>query len=248
MAETDPAVAIVTGGDIDNPKDSAKDNQSGSSDWAKDFDEGLKKKVEKFKSPADLAKGYAELEVYSSKTLQDMTDSEKDRFFKRLALPEKPEDYELSTVKLPDGIPSSEEGDKAFKELAKTLRLTKEQAKAGHEWLMTRASTSITAQRSASKKLAEERESALRTAWGTSHDANQAAVEKVLALGGEEFVKFMNSGPGKDPAVRQGLYQISKQFADETLVSGKVKTGTQPVQRPGMVVDFSKSPELATTS
>ena len=114
---------------------------------------------------------------------------------------------------------------------------------------MKRAANGISAQRAAMKRQTEEREAALRAAWGTSHDANQAAVDKVLALGGEEFVKYMNSGPGKEAVVRQGLYAISKQFADETLVSGRVKVGAAKTEnRPGFVFDTSKSPELAQTS
>jgi hypothetical protein len=245
MAETDPAVAAVTG-DADNHKGEAKDNQQGASDWAKDFDEGIRKRIEKFKTPADLAKGYVELETYSSKGLQDMTDSEKEKFFKRLGLPESPEGYELSGVTLPEGIPQNPDADKAFKELAKSLRLTKDQAKGGHEWLMKRAATAIIAQRAASKKQAEDAENSLRTSWATAYDANQAAVEKVIRLGGDKFVQFMNNGPGKDPTVREGLLAISKMFADETLVSGKPpgKQKTEGTVPQGFVFDPSKSPEL----
>jgi hypothetical protein len=247
MAETDPAAVVVTDTKVDNPKDTAKDNQQGASDWTKDFDEGLRKRLEKFKTPSDLAKSYVELETMQSKAFQDMTPEEKEKYLKRLGLPESAEGYELSDVALPEGVPKNVEADKAFKELAKNLKLTKDQAKGGHEWLMKRAAATISAQREAMKRQTEERESALRTTWGSAYDANQAAVEKLLKLGGDEFTQFMNSGPGKEAAVRKGLYAISKLLADETLVSGVVTQRKQEIPK-GFVFDPSLSPELAETS
>jgi len=247
MAETDLIAAAVTGA-ADNHEGDTKDNQQGASDWTKDFDEGLRKRVEKFKTPADIAKGYVELETYSSKSLQDMTDSEKEKFFKRLGLPESPEGYELSGVVLPEGIPQNPDADKAFKDLAKSLRLTKDQAKGGHEWLMKRASDAIIAQRQAVRKQGDDAESTLRTSWGVSFDANSQAVEKVIRLGGDKFVQSMNNGPGKDPVIREGLYAISKLMADETLVSGRVpeRKKEEKAIPDGFVFDPSLSPELAT--
>jgi hypothetical protein len=244
MAEVDVVAAAVTGA-ADNHDTTADDNHNGSSDWAKGLDDGLKKKVEKFKTPSDLAKGYVELEAYSSKAFQDMTDSEKEKYFKRLGLPESPEAYELSGVVLPEGINQDPKADAEFKTVAHALKFTKEQTKSAHEWLMKRAANSIIAQRAAAKKQAEDRESALRTSWGVSFDANDAAAKKAIALGGDAFVQFFNSGPGKDPVIREGFLAISKLMADETLVSGKPPRRETATVRPGMVADFSKSPELA---
>ena len=245
MAEVDPAAAIVTEGKTDdNHGAKAEGNQQGASDWAKDFDEGLRKRVEKFKTPADLAKSYVELETYSSKSFQDMTPEQKEKYIKRLGLPESPDGYELSTVSLPQGIERSPRADAEFKKLVHDMKLTKEQAKGIHEYSMRKFSESVIAAREAEKRQSEEKENALRTAWGAALEANNQSVEKLIRLGGDEFVQAMNSGPGKEPSIRKGLFEISKLLANETLVSGRVEQPKSQA-RPGFVVDFSKSPELA---
>ena len=71
-------------------------------------------------------------------------------------------------------------------------------------------------------------------------------MERLIKLGGDAFVAKFNSGPGKDPEIRAGLYEISKLFSEETLVAGRVAERQKTTARPGMVVDFGKSPELAT--
>lgn len=243
MAEQDVVADIVTGS-ADNHKEPTDDNPQGASDWAKGFDEGLQKKVEKFKSPKDLATGYAELEAYSSKSFQDMTPDQQEKYLKRLGLPEKPEEYELSAIVLPEGRTRPDTAKAEFRNIMKTLKLTKDQGKGLDEWMMKRAADTIVAQRAAFKKQAEEQESALRTSWAAAFDSNTANVEKLISFGGDEFVKRMNEGPGKDPTIRKGLYAISKLIADETFVAGRVeraKTG----QTDGLVFDASKSPELS---
>lgn len=231
--ETDIAAGIVAGND--NGKEGELYNQEGP--WFKDLDEGLRKRVEKFKTPADLAKGYVEVETDRSRIIESQ----------RVALPDSPEGYELSTATLPDGIPHSKEGDAEFKATVHSLKLTKDQAKGLHEWATKRAATSIIAQREAARKRTEDDESSLRSVWGTSFDGNQTAVEKVIQLGGDKFVERMNNGPGKDPIIRAGLYAISKLFADETMVSGRVEQRKDQAEpRPGFVFDTSKSPELSS--
>ena len=249
MAEVDPAAAIVTGGDADNHEDANKDNQQGSSDWTKGFDEGLKKRLEKFKTPSDLAKSYVELETLQSKAFQDITDSEKEKYIKRLGLPESPEGYELSKVTLPDGLQQPKEADAEFKAFVHSLKLTKDQAKGLHEWAMTRATKGYSQAKATQEQSLKAAEESLKTAWGAAFDANMAATNRVIQLGGDEFVAEMNSGPGKSAKIRLGLLAISKQFADETLVSGRADRKTaQGQDRPGMVFPTSKSPELAVST
>jgi len=243
MAETDVVTSAVVAGLPENRAAVTDDNQPGASDWAKDFDEGLRKKVDKFKSPKDLATGYVELETYSSKTLQDMTPDQKEKFLKRLGLPEKPEEYELSNVTLPEGNTRPASAAAEFKAMMKTLNLTKDQGKGLDEWLMKRASDSIIAGRAAAKKQGEDNESALRASWGASFDANNTAVDRVIRLGGDKFVQRMNDGLGKDPVLREGFYAISKLMADETFVAGRADR-TKAGSPPGFVFDVEKSPEL----
>jgi len=234
MAETDVATGLVAG-KTDNDKKDDQHNQDGS--WVDGFDDGLRKRVEKFKTPADLAKAYVEIETDRSRIIETQ----------RVGLPDSPEGYELSTMALPEGLDRSKEADAEFKAFVHSLKLTKDQAKGLHEWAMKRAAGGVIAQREAMHKQAEQDESSLRTVWGQSFDGNQAAVEKVIKFGGDKFVERMNAGPSKDPIIRAGLYAISKLFADETLVSGRVEPREKkPEDRPGFVFPTSKSPELSS--
>ena len=234
MAETDVAAGFVAG-KTDNDKNDGQHNQDGS--WVDGFDDGLRKRVEKFKTPADLAKAYVEVETDRSRIIEAQ----------RVDLPDSPEGYELSTVAFPEGLDRSKEADAEFKAFVHSVKLTKDQAKGLHEWAMKRATGGIIAAREATRKQTEQDESFLRTAWGQSFDGNQAAVEKVIQYGGDKFVERMNSGPGKDPIIRAGLYAISKLFADETLVSGRVEPRKEKAEsREGFVFDTSKSPELSS--
>jgi hypothetical protein len=164
---------------------------------------------------------------------------------KRLGRPESPDGLELGKVTLPEGLPRAPEADKELQQVVWEMQALplKQQAKKLHEWAAAKATAGFLASKQAQERQASEAESALRQAWGVTYDANTANVEKLLKLGGEEFVQFMNAGPGKNPVVRKGLYAISKLMTDETLVQGKAPSAT-PKPTPGMVVDFSKSPEL----
>jgi hypothetical protein len=144
---------------------------------------------------------------------------------------------------LPEGLKQPQEADAEFKAFVHSLRLTKDQARGLHEWAMSRATKGYVAAKTAQERQIKESEDSLKTAWGALFDANMAAVNRVIQLGGDQFVQAMNSGPGKDAVIRAGLLAISKMFADDTLVSGRVEK-KQPL-RPGFVVDFSKSPELS---
>ena len=241
MAEKD-VVAEGIVADKGNDKAATDGNPQGNADWAKGLDEGIQKKLERFKGdPQALAKSYVELETYASKSFQDMSEPEKEKYLKRLGLPEKPEEYELSAVEMPKELARSATADADFKAFVHSARLTKGQAKQLHEWASKRALDTYNTHMSGVKKQTEEREGALRTEWGTAYQANLDTTDKLLELGGKEFAQRMKNG---DAVVRKGFYELSKHFNDETLVSGRVDR-PQPSGPPsGFVFDPGKSPEL----
>jgi hypothetical protein len=249
MAEADAvATALATGGNPDNPSQATQHNPpAAAQDWGTAIPDEFKEvvKAKGWKGPADAIKSYVELEKYSSKAVQDMSAEEKDKLLKRLGRPESPDGLELANVQLPEGLPRSPNADKELQQVVWEMQALplKQQAKKLHEWAAQKAAASFLSAKQAQEKQLADAEAALRQAWGASYDANMANVEKLLKLGGDEFAQFMNAGAGRNPAVRKGLYAISKLMTDETLVQGKPPAaGVKPT--PGMVVDFSKSPEL----
>lgn len=255
MADSDALAAAVsagtagTGDGAAHTQGGATGGAAGEVDWRQEVPEDIRPTIAKYAKPSDLAKGYSELVKKLGSTVQipgsSSTEEERAAFYKRLGLPESPEGYELSDIVLPDGLQRTQEGDAEFKKFVHSLKLTKEQTKGLHEWWMKRASEAVVAQRDAAKRRADEQDAAIKSAWGSGYEANRAAVSKVIQLGGDKFVEKMNSGPGKDPDILLGLLAISKQFADETLVAGRVERpkgkGTVPA---GFVFDPTLSPEL----
>lgn len=251
MAVGDAVVNVLaTGGNPENPSAPAQQNPpaaAGSDAWKNDFPAELKPRLEKFKTAQELAKGYVELENFSSKAVQDMDQSERERFMKRLGRPESPDGLELGKVTLPEGLPRAPEADKELQQVVWEMQALplKQQAKKLHEWAAAKATAGFLASKQAQERQASEAETALRQAWGLGYEANNVSVDRLLKLGGEEFAQFMSAGPGKNPVIRKGLYAISKFFADDTLITGKAPPPkAESTGSPGMVVDFSKSPEL----
>jgi len=245
MAENDQSASLAAGDG--NGQGAQSDNHGGSSDWisglAEEFRDIVKSKG--WKKPDDVVKSYRELEKFSSKAVQDMTPGEKDKFFKRLGLPESQEEYELSSVVMPEGITRDADADKAFKDLAYKLKLTKAQAKELHEYASKTGAGAVISARQAMAKKREEAESKLRGEWGSDFDANiRGAQDVIRKFGEDETIQYMNEGPGNEPRMLRFLLRIKKAISDDTLESGRVPSDFDRSGGAGMVVDFSKSPEL----
>lgn len=249
------AKAVVTGvTPPDNPAPATQHNQTdGKAAAATDawgtVDEPLRKVIEAkgWKAPVDALKSYIALEQYASKPVQDMNPEEREKFHKRLGRPESPDGYELTTSVIPpEGFPQRpKEADKEFRELmhkVHTLPL-KDQPKALLEWSMTKAVQGFAAQKQAEAKALEQNESDLRKAWGLEYEANRAISDRAAKLGDDDFVQWLNKGPGKLAVVRKYLLAVGKSISDEGFVGGD-RVAREANARPGMVVDFSKTPEL----
>jgi hypothetical protein len=254
MPETDAvASALVTGGDSDNPSAATQHNQANgkatdaNGAWGTD-DDGLLKviKAKGWKAPADAVKSYADLEKYASKPVQDMTPEERDKFAKRLGRPETPDALELSGYVLPDGLQRSKDADGELRKVIWEMQALppKEQAKHIHEWAMKKAGDGYRAMKQSETKALEEAENTLRKDWGTDYDANKGTIERVARLGGDEFIQWLNSTPGKNPVVRKALLAFGKLTRDDVLVDGRPVPRENPNLRKGMVVDFTKVPDL----
>lgn len=250
MAEADATATGMVTGAADNPKPDGQHNQaqaSGSAaagDWGTgEFAEVIKQKG--WKSPGDAVKSYVALEKFASKSVQDMDQEEREKFYKRLGRPEKPDELVLSTLTLPEGFEVPKEFDGELRKVihqSQSLPM-KEQAKLLHEWLLKRAVDAWSAARSGVAKKREADESALRNSWLSDYDGNNAKVDQLIRLGGDDVVQYMNNGPGKEPVMRQWLLKVASMFAQETLVTGKPPA--EKAAPSGFVVDFAeKSPEL----
>ena len=247
------AKAVVTGvTPPDNPAPATQHNQTdGKAAAATDawgtVDEPLRKVIEAkgWKAPVDALKSYIALEQYASKPVQDMNPEEREKFHKRLGRPESPDGIELSNVILPTGMQQNLEFNRNFRDLvwkSQALPL-KEQAKHIHEFVVKDTVEKHEAVQKQITKIYEDSESELRKDWGLEYDANMAIANKAAKLGGDEFVQWLNIGPGKLAKVRKGLLAIGRLVSDEAFVNGRPVPLVQGTEA-GMLFDPKKSPEL----
>lgn len=249
MADVDAVAAVaVTGVKPDNPAPAtpaqstdAKATAATDSWGTVDDETGKVVKAKGWKAPADAVKSYVDLEKYASKSVQDMSPEEREKFTKRLGRPESPDGYELSNVTMPEGMTRDPEFDKGFKELVFKVQAMplKEQAKYYHEYFLQDSAKKYSAMRANIAKVFDTSETELRKSWGLDFDANMALSQKVAKLGGDETVQWLNSGPGKLAVLRKWMYAIGKLMSDDTLEHGSpVPRDTNGKQ--GLVFDAAK--------
>ena len=213
-------------------------------DWKTELPDDLKKPMERFKTPSDVAKSYRELERLLGKSVQDMTPEEREKFYKRLGRPESPGGYELDAVILPKGIERNPEADETFKRVAYELNLSKEQAKKLHKWAAESANDMLGEAIRVQAKKKEEAVSALRKEWGADYDANLAGVHTLMRnFADTDVIQYLNSGPGNEPAMLKFLQRIRETMSEDTLEAGRL-VPKQEEREPGMF-DFSKVPEVS---
>jgi len=248
MADVDaPEASLATG--TENSEKPQEQNQTeakaapAAGDWKTELPEELKKSMERFKTPVDVAKSYRELEKLLGKSVQDMTPEERERFYKRVGRPDSPDGYELDAVILPKGIERSPEADTTFKKIAHELNLSKDQAKKLHKWASEQANDMIAEATRVSTKKKDEAVSTLRKEWGADYEANLAGVNTLMrTFGDADVVRYLNSGPGNEPAMLKFLQRIKETMSEDTLESGKLVPKT-PEREPGMF-DFSNVPQV----
>jgi hypothetical protein len=249
MADTDATEGTLAAPTKDNSEAAPKQNQSqpassaAAADWVTD-DVREVVKAKGWKSPSDAIKSYVELEKYSSKSVQDMTPEEREKFYKRIGRPDSSDAYELSGVLLPKGVEQTPDSDKAYREVCHLHGLTKEQAKGIHEWASKASVDAIIAMNQAFTKKKKEAEESLRKEWGTDYEGNLKSVQLLIKnFGDNDIVKFLNTGPGNEPAMLRFLHRLKGTMTEDTLVEGKLAP-REPTTEPGGF-DWSKVPSVS---
>lgn len=84
---------------------------AGGNGWGDGLDASMQQLVQTkgWKSPAEVLKGYAELEGFAGRAVaipgDDAKPEDVDKFYNKLGRPEAPEKYDFSNFKVPDGLP-----------------------------------------------------------------------------------------------------------------------------------------------
>jgi hypothetical protein len=143
--------------------------------------------LSKFKSPADLAKSYLEVQklVGSKVSLPgaDAKPEEWDAFYNKVGRPEKITDYKYDAPKLPEGMEMPKDMTDAFLGVAHKAGLSQQQVQALMGWYGNTAEGQV----AMSGKAVMEGQAALKTEWGADWDKNLKAAQTAFkGLFGED--------------------------------------------------------------
>ena len=239
MADNDATEALAAAGNSDTGTGVTKQNQvtpaspsTGSvADWVTGLPEPLQAVVKGkgWSQPADVLNSYVSLEKVLGKSVQDMTPEEKARYYKKLGdRPESADGYELSDVKLPDGLGDTPESQRGLKVWMLDQGFTKAQAKAMDERAKQGVLAAVDAAKRAQAALLQGYETAMRKPenWGADYDANIKGIEALVTQLGEADVQKFMKGPGRHPAMLRFLHKVRGTMLEDTLEGGGPVTGT----------------------
>lgn len=188
-------------------------------------DADLIKSLSKFeKGIPDIVGSYAELEKKQSQVVsipnETATEEDKARYRTAIGVPEKPEDYKLEKVELPEGLTTDEEMQKAFLQVVHVAGLNDGQVNAIHQWYMKTIGEQIVAAQKVVKTTAAEAQAALRKDLGADYDAAQTYMERGFAQFGSLPVKvlFDKTGISNDPEVIKMFVKIGKAMSEHGFV------------------------------
>jgi len=178
--------------------------------------------ISKFKSPVELGKSYLELESFRGKSVvlpgKDAKPEEITEFYKKLGVPEKPEDYKLTELQgLHESIKISDEGKKAFFDLAKKANLTPSQVDTINQWYLTSMNAATLAQVEANKVALDKAQNELRKEWGTEYEKHLSLASRyVTRFGGPEAVAALGD-LGSKPAVLKLFANAAKAMTEDSV-------------------------------
>lgn len=236
MSESNGAPAVADTAPANPGTPGADGGPPPAADWKAGLPEDLRTAVDKYATPADLAKGYREAEKLIGKKGvilpgENATPEEMQAFHAALGVPPAPEGYEL---KAPEGIPEGAWSDdlaKAFAAEAHKLGLTPAQARGLAEW-QTKLSADAMA-RQGMEPDGRTWEEALRADWGASYDANIATAVRAMKEFGDQEIQTRLGDRIGDAAMVRMFYNIGLKVAEDApagLGGGGTPSGAETIQ------------------
>lgn len=190
-------------------------------------DAGLIESMSKFeKGIPDLAKSYAELEKKQSQAIsvpnEKATEEEKALYRKTMGVPEKPEDYKLGDVELPDGITTDEAMQAEYLKIAHEANMSDAQANAVHQWYMKTFGEQVAAAQVVVKTTLKEAAAGVRERHGVDADAAKTYLERGYKHCATPSLKesLDASGFGNHPDMIDLFITVGKLVSEHPFVDG----------------------------
>jgi len=180
----------------------------------------------KFPNVWDMAKSYKELEGKLSEAVippgETATEEDRAKFYARIGRPEKPEDYKLEQVKLPEGLTIDEEMQKEVREVAHKAGITEAQLNTINQWYFGKVGPQFVAAQKLVKTTQEEADQQLRTDLGADYDVSQTYKDRAFREFGspDAAILFDKSGLGNAPSVIKMFIKIGKAISEHKFVEG----------------------------
>ena len=176
------------------------------------FEKGIPDLVE-FYAKAEAAKGKAIVVPSEGASKEDLA-----AFRKAVGVPEKPEDYKLDEVKLPNGETLDPEWDKSLKTLAHKINISQGQLNELHKWYFADLANAM----KFVKTSAQQAHAILRKEMGADYEAAMTfkarAVNKFLSEAAA--TRFEKTGLGNDPEIIKMFAAIGKAMGDHVFAEG----------------------------
>ncbi len=158
---------------------------------------------------------------------EDSTPEERDAFYTKLGRPAKVDDYDLSSVEIPEGLPVDEEFQKGMVEKMHALGLNSTQVSGVLKDYYEATGGQYQTSMGDLQRGRETAEQDLRNEWGRSYDANIDLANRALKAGaGEKFEELVGlkmadgSELGSHPDVVRCFAKLGGNTGEHGLVSG----------------------------
>ena len=216
--------------EIINPDGTLKENF-----WEKLGDDQLKgnKNWSKYTSITGMMKSLDHFERLAGRKViapEDMDDDQRAEFYKRLGVPENPDDYGIKPPELPEDVPYNQEADKWFAQKASELKLTKEQAQKLHndfiEFQLEQMKGATVQHADAQAKRMVEAEKELRDVFGEEYERTIARVSSLVDKYDNDGLRdaLERTGAANEPAMIKFLHDVVKATGEDTLIeNGKTR-------------------------
>jgi hypothetical protein len=187
-----------------------KGGEAGAS-WRDAVPADYRKVADKFLTPGDVVRSYAELERKLGGAIvppgEGASPEERERFFERLGRPKRAEDYQ---VKVPDSVAEALRPDAAatarqqrFLAAAHKAGLSQTQAQAAIDWYYGEAASLHGEHARVQTESVGESDAALRREWGRDYDRNLEYGKRAMAqFGDTDAVDQMETALGTAPVLR----------------------------------------------
>jgi hypothetical protein len=203
--------------------------------WYDRLDGDLKSNpsITKFKSEADMAKSYIELQKTLGKDkvvvpTEKSTPEEWKAFFKKAGMPEADTEYDTNEEDLPEMVRSRDESLAEFRKQAHAAGVSKKQFDAMFKTYKKITNDRITQETEKLKGLKGETENALRSEWGAAYEGKVEAAQRVV----NTFFKDKGIRPefsilANDTGFIKAMAEIADKFGED-VISGKPRVTLTP--------------------